>query len=954
MKRFPVIIVLSFLAVLLLGTGFVFADGACLNENGQPYSNNAPRSSYCYIKQDDKWVPTSRTLGAYLDESAAQQPVVPAALAQPVTETPKTQTPKTDTPKAEPKKEETVPAAEEQNELPETNSVKQEEKEEVQQPAAIIEEVKEESASFAPAVEEEKEEVIPEVKEEPEEVIPAFEEEQEEIIPAVEDESESDDPEIEEEPEVIIPAEEEYEPAVDTEEEPEVIVPAEEEETAINTEEETETIISEPEETAGTDKTEDVITVPVIMIPEEGTETVVSDEPEGEDHLEPEPEDEIDGELLTASNENSEEEELAEEIPEGEMEELEVTEGEEEETAEETGDGEEEEETGETESVPEITKIAITAPADESTVKELPVTLSWDSTFDGTENIPAVEYTVNIAGSDKTVSCDQTSCSCQVEDLANGTYTWSVSAKNSSDEKISDSAKFTLEVKKIDPPKAPVQECPKGEYHKRNLGFYWAPSEGADKYVVNWKHESGEKGSITLSNSDKTCQNGRCIAYAYMPKTGKYSWTVTAINEAGKASSGKMSYKVLTNITTPDPYSPKGSISNRKFPVFSWADVKDKVKEYRLQIVGKWNGCVYLDRWYEATCQNGACYVQLNNFLPSGSYSWRVRGNNGEFDSNWSKWMDFSVACDYCYVGTQYYGSYSNTVPTPSYPVSTITTKQPFFQWAALTGAVNYRVVIMNSNGGTIHEAMVPSSSCNGETCTYQSTYVLPGNGSYTWSVDAYGPNSVRWGSSAGSFRVEIDEPLGKIEFLVPENHGYLDNETPMIYWTDPVNASLFSLEILNNAGETLLMAQITPDDAWCDGTSCSIEFTSIPDGQDYQIRLTPYSDYNTPGETVSLTFSKGLKPVELISPKMDAVVSSRPLFRWKIDSGDEAYTLHLVAENGEDEVMILKCNENGMNCENSEAFFSPALTLDAGTYTAMLGVENAAETATEVRFIVQ
>ena len=74
-------------------------------------------------------------------------------------------------------------------------------------------------------------------------------------------------------------------------------------------------------------------------------------------------------------------------------------------------------------------------------------------------------------------------------------------------------------------PKAPVQECPKGRYIVRNLGFYWAPSENAESYLVEWWNNKGQKGSLTLSNSDVTCQNNRCIANATLPGVGHYAWT---------------------------------------------------------------------------------------------------------------------------------------------------------------------------------------------------------------------------------------------------------------------------------------------------------------------------------------------------------------------------------------------------------------------------------------------
>ena len=200
-------------------------------------------------------------------------------------------------------------------------------------------------------------------------------------------------------------------------------------------------------------------------------------------------------------------------------------------------------------------------------------------------------------------------------------------------------------------PAAPVQECPIGRYAVRTLGFYWAPSENAEEYIVNWNNDRNQSGTVNLSNNDPTCKQGRCIAYASLPGLGNYVWTVTAKNASGSARSKEMNFEIVTNVSTPAAYLPNGTIYNHSYPAFQWEDVEDGVYEYRIQIIGRYDGRIRYDRIFETKdiyVGNGVCYVQTDLFLPAGSYSWRVSGRNKDFSSGWSSWLDFYVECDYC------------------------------------------------------------------------------------------------------------------------------------------------------------------------------------------------------------------------------------------------------------------------------------------------------------------
>ena len=505
--------------------------------------------------------------------------------------------------------------------------------------------------------------------------------------------------------------------------------------------------------------------------------------------------------------------------------------------------------------------------------------------------------------------------------------------------------KPTEEPTPLPAPAAPIQECPVGRYKVRSLGFYWAPSEYAETYTVEWNNDRNQKGSITLSNTDPTCKKGRCIAYTSLPGVGKYVWTVTAKNSSGSARSKAMSFEIVTNVSTPTPYLPNSTIFNHTYPSFQWEDVRDGVTEYRIQIVGKYDNRIRYDRWFDVNdiyIGNGVCYVQTNLFLPAGSYSWRVLGCNEDFCSRWSYWLDFYVECDYCNYNNTYYGNYANTVPSTSYPTAVIQTFTPEFQWRTLTGASYYIVRLSDQSGKQLFERQVPSSNCTVEMCTWDPSYKLPGNGSYSWTVSGYGANGGLWGSSTGSFTVQAEIKMDPLTFVSPEQNGYLSQDAPMIIWTDPGEVIvLSSVEIFSDNNESLLKADLDRDQAWCDGTTCAVAFRSIPDGK-YRITVTPVSEYNTIGETVGLVFNKGGRLIGLKSPKNESTVQPRPLFRWVLDGGaKEIYELTLKGVDNNMTVTYsgLTCGSNNVTCEDGEAFYAPAEPLPAGIYSVTLSI---------------
>lgn len=528
---------------------------------------------------------------------------------------------------------------------------------------------------------------------------------------------------------------------------------------------------------------------------------------------------------------------------------------------------------------------------------------------------------------------------------------------------------FALKFEKPEPPEppkppkkpeAPVLECPYGTYEVRKIGFYWAPSKYAESYTVEWHDNRGHHGTANLSNSDATCQNGRCNVHLTMPGYGQYAWRVVAKNSLGSTASDEMQFDIRTGVPTPAPYRPSGSISNSSYIAFEWEDVGHDVSDYRIQVVGNNEDYFRMDRWFKVSdiyVGKGVCYVQTDLYLPAGSYSWRVQAAAGGETSGWSSWKGFSVSG--YNPGSTYYYNYTNTIPTCLYPTGTITVTAPNFQWRTVTGAAYYMVKLYDSTGTVLFDRQVTSSgNCTAEICTWTADYKLTKNGNYSWSVLSYGSNNAFWSSASGSFTLQGAVAQKAMSFVSPKQNGMLTQDAPVIIWTDPGAATaIFHVEIFSKANKQLFSADLNREQAWCDGQTCSIEFKTIPDAENYRITITPYSDLNTKGDVISLVFSKGSKMLKLNSPKEGSTVQSRPLFRWNMDAADTNVSYELIltdAANNVTTISPLGCNMEGVTCEDGEVFFSPAISLTPGAYTAKLGLYKSTAVSPELHFTVK
>ena len=407
-----------------------------------------------------------------------------------------------------------------------------------------------------------------------------------------------------------------------------------------------------------------------------------------------------------------------------------------------------------------------------------------------------------------------------------------------------------------EPPEAPVGENPQGNFASRAMGFYWEPSQNADYYEVSWKNDQGYSETLQLKNDDWTCRMNRCIVYTELPSDGNYTWTVSAVNEGGSTASEELQFTIPALVPTPDAYRPDAAHPSHKPLIFEWEDAGSNVSAYRIQAAETDNYQICLDLWYDENSinhVNGVCYLETDIYLPSGSYVWRVQGSNSTSVSNWSSWVPFTVTCAECDLGT-----YLNTATAAVYPIGISTDTAARFVWKTVTGAQSYQLEVKDAQEVILLDENVSAANCRLELCTYSPDLTFTDGERYTWSISTYGWNNSFWGSANGAFVCRI--PAGEIDdisFISAEDNMALDPDNAQIIWTDPgAEAVSFRIGIRSSEGEWSFISDLSREDAWCDGITCSIQFYTIPDDSDYEIVVIPYSEFNVPGNAAVLSFS--------------------------------------------------------------------------------------------------
>jgi len=412
------------------------------------------------------------------------------------------------------------------------------------------------------------------------------------------------------------------------------------------------------------------------------------------------------------------------------------------------------------------------------------------------------------------------------------------------------------EAETVPAPEAPVPEFPQGECASGPVGFYWKPAENAEYYEIRWKNDRGEQGILQQKAGNRACDSGRCVLYTELRSAGSYTWTAAAVNASGTAESEETAFTVRAALSAPEAYRPNRMLSNQNRLTFEWEDTtREGAVMFRVQAADRTTGRIWIDRWFPVQGMfvgNGVCSRSTDLYLPSGAWRWRVQGSSGTAVSAWSGWTDFDVENTDCASGYC-----TNSVSALLHPVGTTIDLSPYFEWRAVTGISYYVLKISGADGTETLNVQVSPDSCGTETCEFKPDLFLPAGAEYTWSVSAYGGNNGLWGYAEDTFSTAMPQPMNEVAFISPSEGSKLDPDDPVIIWSDPgEQTASFSLAVTDGEGETLFLGDLSREEAWCDGITCSIRFRTIPEGEGFRIILTPYSEFDTAGNTIAMEFS--------------------------------------------------------------------------------------------------
>jgi len=235
--------------------------------------------------------------------------------------------------------------------------------------------------------------------------------------------------------------------------------------------------------------------------------------------------------------------------------------------------------------------------------------------------------------------------------LANGNYTWTVTASNTAGNAASAPMAFTLNLSAT-APATPTQIGPSGSVTTGTPSFTWNSSATATQYQVRLQNSAGAITiDTTLAASSFGCGSGGTCTFT--PSTAlandTYSWWVRAWN--GTAHSTWSSGLVITvNASAsgvpaaPVQIGPNGSVMTTT-PTYQWKP-STGATSYRL-LVQSSAGTV-IDATYLPTdvgCSTGTtCSIMPSTMLASHTtYSWWVRANNASGHSTWSAGMTITT-----------------------------------------------------------------------------------------------------------------------------------------------------------------------------------------------------------------------------------------------------------------------------------------------------------------------
>lgn len=209
---------------------------------------------------------------------------------------------------------------------------------------------------------------------------------------------------------------------------------------------------------------------------------------------------------------------------------------------------------------------------------------------------------------------------------------------------------------------------------------------------------------------------------------------------------------------------------------FQWNEL-DGAKKYRLQVLDL-NETIVVDSLVTKT--------SLNIPLLTGSYQWKVRGENFAYESNYSAVSNFSM------VTTDDLSNQQVVLTSPDNNVYKNSTDLTI-KWQKLAAATSYYVEVINT---TTSESVYKSESTTETSVTLNSTN-LTKDANYQWKVRGINSTSQTAQFSSRNFFIDTVVPGVPVNSLPAVNAVITNNVSTTFTWVSPTDTGTVQSPLL-------------------------------------------------------------------------------------------------------------------------------------------------------------
>ncbi|RUT69888.1 hypothetical protein D0817_14840 [Flavobacterium cupreum] len=224
---------------------------------------------------------------------------------------------------------------------------------------------------------------------------------------------------------------------------------------------------------------------------------------------------------------------------------------------------------------------------------------------------------------------------------------------------------------------------------------------------------------------------------------------------------------------------------------FQWNEI-DGAKKYRLQVLDI-NETIVVDSLVAKT--------SLNIPLLTGSYQWKVRGENFAYESNYSPVSNFSM------VTTDDLSNQQVVLTSPDNNVYK-NSADVTIKWQKLAAATSYSVEVINT---TTSESVYKAESTTETSVTLNSTN-LTKDANYQWKVRGINSTSQTAQFSSRNFFIDTVVPGVPVNSLPAVNAIITNNVSTTFTWISPTDTGtirsplLYTIEFSNTSTFTTIL----------------------------------------------------------------------------------------------------------------------------------------------------